>query len=93
MSVCPWTQFCPELPLLNHSPFCDQNLLYENALVGGMITFSDSSSVFLAAYALPMFRQQRESSTRKIEEKARRDPVKSHRPDLPIYGPGKNSFA
>ena len=42
--VCPWTQFCPELPLLNHSPFCDQNLLYHNALVGGMITFSDSSS-------------------------------------------------
>ena len=25
-------------------PFCDQNLLYDNALVGGMITFSDSSS-------------------------------------------------
>ena len=32
-SVCPWTHFCPELALLNHSPFCDQNLLYENALV------------------------------------------------------------
>ena len=44
-SVCPWTQFCPELPLLNHSPFCDQNLLYDNGLVGGMITFSDGSSL------------------------------------------------
>ena len=32
--VCPWTQFCLELPLLNHFPFCDQNLLYDNALVG-----------------------------------------------------------
>ena len=40
LSVCSWTQFCPELPLLNHSPFCDQNL------VGGMITFSDNSSYF-----------------------------------------------
>ena len=51
-SACPWTQFYPELPLLNHSPFCDQNLLHYNALakvcvcVGGgvMITFCDSSS-------------------------------------------------
>ena len=33
-SVCPWIQFCAELPLLNHSPLCDQNLLYDNALVG-----------------------------------------------------------
>ena len=47
-SVCPWTQFCPELPLLNHSPFFDQNLLFDNALGGGgccMVTFSDSSSI------------------------------------------------
>ena len=44
-SVCPWTQFCPELPLLDHSQFCDQNLLYDHALVWGMITFSDSSSL------------------------------------------------
>jgi len=35
-----------------------------------------------------MFRQQRESSTKKQDERARRDPVKSHRPDLPVYGPG-----
>ena len=45
MSVCPWTQFCLELPLLNHSPICDQNLLYDSALVGSMISFSDSSSL------------------------------------------------
>ena len=43
-SVCPWTQFCLELPLLGHCPFCDQNLLYDNTLMGIMITFSDSSS-------------------------------------------------
>lgn len=42
----------------------------------------------ITPYALPMFRQQRESSTKKQEERARRDPTKSHRPDLPIYGPG-----
>ena len=35
-SVCPWIQLCLELPLLNHSPFCDQNLLYDNVLVGGV---------------------------------------------------------
>ena len=27
LSICLRTQFCPELPLLNHSPFCDQNLV------------------------------------------------------------------
>ncbi|KAL4237104.1 WD repeat-containing protein 70 [Mactra antiquata] len=42
----------------------------------------------ITPYALPMFRQQRESSTKKQEERARKDPVKSHRPDLPVYGPG-----
>ena len=35
-----------------------------------------------------MFREGRESSTKKQEEKARLDPVKSRRPDLPVYGPG-----
>ena len=37
------------VPLLNHSPFCEQNLLYDNAQGGGgglfvMIMFSDGSS-------------------------------------------------
>jgi len=40
------------------------------------------------AYALKMFRKERPTSTRKYEEKLRNDPVKSRRPDLPIYGPG-----
>ena len=42
-----------------------------------------------SAHALPMFREGRQTSTRKQEEKARKDPVKSHRPDLPVHGPGK----
>ena len=42
----------------------------------------------VAAHALPMFRERRQTSTRKQEEKARKDPVKSHRPDLPVHGPG-----
>ncbi|XP_052777137.1 WD repeat-containing protein 70-like [Mya arenaria] len=42
----------------------------------------------ITPYALPMFRQQRESSTKKQDERARKDPVLSRRPDLPVYGPG-----
>ena len=42
----------------------------------------------LAAYALPMFRERRPTSTHRQEEKLRKDPVKSHRPDLPVTGPG-----
>lgn len=38
----------------------------------------------LTPHALPLFRQDRAKTTRKIMEKARQDPVKSHRPDLPI---------
>ena len=44
----------------------------------------------VSAYALPMFREGRPTSTRKQEEKVRKDPVKSHRPDLPVYGPGES---
>ncbi|XP_055886260.1 WD repeat-containing protein 70-like isoform X1 [Biomphalaria glabrata] len=42
----------------------------------------------ITPYALPMFRQGRPTSTRKFDEKVRKDPVKSHRPDLPVSGPG-----
>ena len=57
-SVCPWTQFCAELPLLNHSPFCDQNLCYDNALVGDVITFGDSSMV--SFYLMVQFKNENE---------------------------------
>jgi hypothetical protein len=36
-----------------------------------------------------MFREARPTSTKKYEEKVRKDPVKSRRPDLPINGPGR----
>ncbi|XP_070195487.1 WD repeat-containing protein 70-like isoform X2 [Littorina saxatilis] len=42
----------------------------------------------ITPYALPMFREGRPTSTRKQEERVRKDPIKSHRPDLPMYGPG-----
>ena len=35
-----------------------------------------------------MFRKNKPMSTRKQEEKARQDPVQSHRPELPMAGPG-----
>ncbi|XP_060086401.1 WD repeat-containing protein 70-like [Ylistrum balloti] len=43
----------------------------------------------ITPYALPMFREGRPTSTRKAEERVRKDPVKSRRPDLPITGPGE----
>ncbi|KAK2177011.1 hypothetical protein NP493_624g01057 [Ridgeia piscesae] len=46
------------------------------------------SKNIITPYALPMFRVDRPSSTRKQEEKARKDPVQSHRPELPVSGPG-----
>jgi hypothetical protein len=46
-------------------------------------------SYLTSAYALPMFREEKPRSTRKQDEKARKDPVKSKRPDLPVCGPGK----
>lgn len=47
-----------------------------------------ASQNIITPYALPMFRQGRPTSTKKFEERIRKDPVKSHRPDLPIAGPG-----
>ena len=38
----------------------------------------------ITPYSLPMFRQEKQKSTRKQAEKARRDPVQSKRPDLPM---------
>ncbi|XP_050324025.1 gastrulation defective protein 1 homolog [Bactrocera neohumeralis] len=41
-------------------------------------------SQIITPHALPMFRQEKSKSSRKKMEKERLDPVKSHRPDLPI---------
>lgn len=38
----------------------------------------------ITPHALPLFRQEKTRSLRKRQEKERQDPVKSHRPDLPI---------
>jgi hypothetical protein len=42
----------------------------------------------LTAHALPMFREPRQRSTRKQLEKDRLDPLKSHKPEPPVAGPG-----
>ena len=36
-----------------------------------------------------MFREKRYKSKKKVKESDRKDPVKSHRPDLPVTGPGE----
>ncbi|CAN7985010.1 unnamed protein product [Ixodes hexagonus] len=43
----------------------------------------------LTPHALPLFREERPRSTRKRLEKARKDPILSRRPDLPVTGPGQ----
>lgn len=47
-----------------------------------------SVSFFFSAHALPMFREARQRSTKKQLEKDRLDPVKSHKPEPPVSGPG-----
>lgn len=43
----------------------------------------------ITPHALPMFRVSKPSTTHKLEEKNRKDPVKSRRPDLPVSGQGE----
>nr|XP_023015851.1 gastrulation defective protein 1 homolog [Leptinotarsa decemlineata] len=43
-----------------------------------------STTQVITPHALPLFRQERRKTSRKQMEKDRLDPVKSHRPDLPI---------
>lgn len=46
------------------------------------------SQSIVTPHALPMFKKDRPLGSKKREEKERKDPVKSHRPDMPIAGPG-----
>ena len=46
------------------------------------------SQQIITPHALPMFREEMHKSTRKLDLKDRKDPIKSHRPDLPLGGPG-----
>uniref|UniRef100_A0A671L627 WD repeat-containing protein 70 n=1 Tax=Sinocyclocheilus anshuiensis TaxID=1608454 RepID=A0A671L627_9TELE len=43
----------------------------------------------ITPHALPMFREARQRSTRKQLEKDRLDPVRSHKPEPPVSGPGR----
>ncbi|XP_047713977.1 WD repeat-containing protein 70 isoform X1 [Prionailurus viverrinus] len=43
----------------------------------------------ITPHALPMFREPRQRSTRKQLEKDRLDPLKSHKPEPPVAGPGR----
>ncbi|XP_051540679.1 WD repeat-containing protein 70-like [Myxocyprinus asiaticus] len=43
----------------------------------------------ITPHALPMFREARQRSTRKQLEKDRLDPLKSHKPEPPVSGPGR----
>lgn len=49
---------------------------------------ADSAPHILTPHALPLFRPEAVSLKRQ-REKARLDPVKSHRPELPMQGPGQ----
>ncbi|XP_064465742.1 WD repeat-containing protein 70-like [Ornithodoros turicata] len=48
-----------------------------------------TQSQVLTPHALPLFREERPRSTKKRLEKARKDPLLSRRPDLPVTGPGQ----
>ncbi|KAL7846532.1 hypothetical protein SRHO_G00215120 [Serrasalmus rhombeus] len=43
----------------------------------------------ITPHALPMFREARQRSTRKQLEKDRLDPLRSHKPEPPVSGPGR----
>ncbi|KAG0231373.1 hypothetical protein BGW42_000269, partial [Actinomortierella wolfii] len=43
----------------------------------------------ITPHALPMFKQERIKSTKRKYEKLRKDPIASHRPELPVSGPGR----
>ncbi|XP_015747282.1 PREDICTED: WD repeat-containing protein 70-like [Acropora digitifera] len=42
----------------------------------------------ITPHSLPMFREKRYKTKKKVKEADRKDPLKSHRPDLPVTGPG-----
>ncbi|KAJ2843330.1 hypothetical protein IWW36_005599 [Coemansia brasiliensis] len=51
---------------------------------------SSTSGPIITPNALPLFRQdQQMSSSKRRREKARQDPVRSHKPQVPLYGHGR----
>jgi WD repeat-containing protein 70 len=47
-----------------------------------------TSDYIITPYALPMFKEEKQRSKHAQFERNRKDPVKSHRPELPMTGPG-----
>ncbi|KAG0323223.1 hypothetical protein BG000_002689 [Podila horticola] len=43
----------------------------------------------ITPHALPMFKEEKIRSNKRKQEKMRSDPVASHRPEMPLTGPGK----
>ena len=43
----------------------------------------------ITPHALPMFKEDKIRSNKRKQEKMRSDPVASHRPEMPMSGPGK----
>ncbi|KAI8327414.1 WD40-repeat-containing domain protein [Choanephora cucurbitarum] len=49
----------------------------------------ETTGPILTPHALPMFKDDEPRTSKRKRDKARQDPVKSYRPDLPVNGPGK----
>ncbi|RDD44206.1 WD repeat-containing protein 70 [Trichoplax sp. H2] len=45
--------------------------------------------IVITPHALPMFRESKPKNAKKAEDKNRQDPIASHKPELPVTGPGK----
>lgn len=54
-----------------------------------ILRYNRLTPCIVSAHALPLFREDRPRSSKKRQEKDRKDPVKSRRPDLPVTGPGE----
>lgn len=75
--------FLPPFPLQGSIPVFVIKMEFKNG-----ISNISSPNCDLSAHALPMFREPRQRSTRKQLEKDRLDPMKSHKPEPPVAGPG-----
>ncbi|CAK9293618.1 unnamed protein product [Gordionus sp. m RMFG-2023] len=50
--------------------------------------FKDETPYIITPYALPLFKETKPKNALRAEIKARADPIKSRRPELPVNGPG-----
>lgn len=53
------------------------------------VVVDGSAGRAIAPHALPLFKDESGKSLKRIKIKERKDPVKSHRPELPLGGPGQ----